>query len=64
VNDRPEPSVPKKAIVLSALMRPSGRPLTIEDEAQVAVAEGCRLKNIQARINPILESFRNDKGKC
>jgi hypothetical protein len=38
--------------------------LTVEEEAQVAVAEGCRLKNIQARINPILESFRNDKGKC
>ena len=65
VNDRLEPSVSQlKAIVLSERLRHSGRPLTVEDEAQVAVAEGCRLKNIQARINPILESFRNDKGKC
>jgi len=65
VNDRLEPSVSQlKAIVLSERLRHSDRPLTVEDEAQVAVAEGCRLKNIQARINPILESFRNDKGKC
>jgi guanylate kinase len=65
VNDRLESSVGQlKAIVLSERLRRSGRPLTAEDEAQVAVADECRLKNIQARIKPILDSFRNDQGRC
>ena len=64
VNDRLEPSVGQlKAIVLSERLRHSGRPLTAEDEAQVAVANECRLRNIRERIKPILDSFRDDKGK-
>jgi guanylate kinase len=65
VNDRLEPSVGQlKAIVLSERVQHSGRPLTAQDEAQVAVANGCRLENIRDRIMPILDSFRNDKSKC
>jgi hypothetical protein len=65
VNDRLEPSVGQlKAIVLSERVQHSGRPLTAQDEAQVAVANGCRLENIRDRIRPILDSFRNDKSKC
>jgi guanylate kinase len=65
VNDRLEPSVGQlKAIVLSERLRRSGRPLTAEDEAQVAVANECRLKNIQDRLKPILDSFRNAQSKC
>ncbi len=65
VNDRLESSVGQlKAIVLSERLRHSGRPLTAEDEAQVAVANECRLGNIRERIKPILDSFRNDQGKC
>jgi guanylate kinase len=65
VNDRLEPSVGQlKAIVLSERLGHTGRPLTAEDEAQVAVANGCRLENIRDRIKPILDSFRNDPGKC
>jgi guanylate kinase len=65
VNDRLETSVSQlKAIVLSERLRRSGRPSTAEDEAQVGVANGCRLENIRDRIKPILDSFRNDTGKC
>jgi guanylate kinase len=65
VNDRLEPSVGQlKAIVLSERLWHSGRPLTEEDKAQVAVAERCRLENVRDRVQPILDSFRNDKGKC
>ncbi len=65
VNDRLEPSVGQlKAIVLSERLWHSGRRLTEEDKAQVAVAERCRLENVRDRVQPILDSFRNDKGKC
>jgi guanylate kinase len=65
VNDRLEPSVGQlKAIVLSERLWHSGRPLTEEDKAQVVVAERCRLENVRDRVQPILDSFRNDKGKC
>jgi guanylate kinase len=65
VNDRLESSVGQlKAIVLSERVRRSGRPLTAEDEAQIAAADECRLKNIRDRIKPILDSFRNVQSKC
>jgi len=65
VNDRLESSVGQlKAIVLSERLRRSGRPLTAEGEVLVAVANECRLKNIQDRLKPILDSFRNVTGKC
>jgi len=65
VNDRLESSVGQlKAIVLSERARHSGRPLTAEDEAKIAVAEQCRLHHVRDRIKPILDSFRNDKSHC
>jgi guanylate kinase len=65
VNDRLESSVGQlKAMVLSERVRRSGRPLTAEDEAQIAAADECRLKNIRDRIKPILDSFRNVQSKC
>jgi guanylate kinase len=60
VNDRLEESVDVlRAIVLSERARRSGRLLTEEDQAEIAMAERCRLNNIWERIQPILESFRN-----
>jgi len=64
VNDRLEESVDVlRAIVLSERLRRSGRPLTGQDQAKLAVAERCRLKNIRERIQPILDSFRDARGQ-
>jgi len=63
VNDRLEPSVDQlKAIVLSERTRPSGRPLSAEDQAAHAIAEQCRLNNVRERVRPILDSFRDEQG--
>ena len=64
VNDRLEESVDVlRAIVLSERVRRSGRPLTDEDQVQIATAERCRLQNMRERIQPILESFRAARGQ-
>jgi len=64
VNDRLEESVDVlRAIVLSERVRRSGRPLTDEDQVQMATAERCRLQNMRERIQPILESFRAARGQ-
>ena len=64
VNDRLEESVDVlRAIVLSERVRRSGRPLSGEDQVQIATAERCRLQNIRERIQPILESFRKARGQ-
>lgn len=64
VNDRLEPSVDQlKAIVLSERMRHSGRPLSAEDQGMHAMAEQCRLSNVQERVRPILDSFRVEQGQ-
>jgi guanylate kinase len=64
VNDRLEESVDVlRAIVLSERVRRSGRPLSDEDQVQIATAERCRLQNIRERIQPILESFRKARGQ-
>lgn len=63
VNDRLEESVDVlRAIVLSERARRSGRPLTDEDQVQIATAERCLLENMQERIQPILDSFRKARG--
>jgi len=49
--------------VLSERVRRSGRPLSDEDQVQIATAERCRLQNIRERIQPILESFRKARGQ-
>jgi len=64
VNDRLEESVDVlRAIVLSERLKRSGRPPTDQDQAKLAVAERCRLKNIRERIQPILDSFRDARGQ-
>jgi len=64
VNDRLEPSVDQlKAIVLSERLRHSGRALSAAEEATLATAERSRLKNMRDRVQPILDSFRDDNGQ-
>jgi guanylate kinase len=64
VNDRLEPSVDQlKAIVLSERLRHSGRALSAAEEATLAAAERSRLKNMRERVQPILDSFRDDNGQ-
>jgi guanylate kinase len=59
VNDDLEKAVDEmKAIVLSERARRSGRSLTAEDQKNSEVAEAHRLHNMQDRIKPILDSFR------
>jgi guanylate kinase len=63
VNDRLEQSTDQlKAILLSERLRRSGRTLTDEEQAKLAVAERNRLGNMRDRIQPILDSFRDDQG--
>jgi guanylate kinase len=65
VNDRLEQSTDElKAILLSERLRRSGRPLTVEEQAKLAVADRNRLENMRDRIKPILDSFRNDRGQA
>jgi len=67
VNDRLEESADLlKAIVLWERARRSGRPLTEQDQALRKVAEQCCLRNMQDRVQPILDSFRRAraKGQC
>ena len=64
VNDRLEESVDRlKAIVLSERLRRSGCSMSPEDQAKLAVAEQCRLKNIRERVQPILDSFRDGQSQ-
>jgi guanylate kinase len=65
VNDRLEQSIDQlKAILLSERLRRSGRPLTNDEQAKVALADRNRLENMRTRIQPILDSFRDDPGHC
>jgi guanylate kinase len=64
VNDGLKQAVTEmKAIVLSERARRSGRPLVAEDQANLEIAERCRLKNIRERVQPILDSFRRARGQ-
>ncbi|MGC2196925.1 MAG: guanylate kinase [Terriglobales bacterium] len=63
VNDRLEESTDLlRAILLYERLRHSGQPLSDQDRGKLAMAEQCQLKNIRDRIQPILDSFRNDQG--
>ena len=65
VNDRLEQSIDQlKAILLSERLRRSGRPLTNDEQAKVALADRNRLENMRTRIQPILDSFRDNPGHC
>jgi guanylate kinase len=67
VNDRLEESADLlKAIVLWERARRSGRPLTEQVQALRKVAEQCCLRNMQDRVQPILDSFRRARvqGRC
>jgi guanylate kinase len=65
VNDRLEQSIDQlKAILLSERLRRSGRPLTNDEEAKVALADRNRLENMRTRIQPILDSFRDNLSHC
>jgi guanylate kinase len=65
VNDRLEQSIDQlKAILLSERLRRSGRPLTNDEQAKIALADRNRLDNMRTRIQPILDSFRNNPGHC
>jgi guanylate kinase len=65
VNDRLEQSIDQlKAILLSERLRRSGRPLTNDEQAKVALADRNRLENMRTRIQPILDSFRDSPAHC
>ena len=65
VNDRLEQSIDQlKAILLSERLRRSGRPLSNDEEAKVALADRNRLENMRTRIQPILDSFRDNPSHC
>jgi guanylate kinase len=65
VNDRLEQSIDQlKAILLSERLRRSGRPLTNDEQAKVALADRNRLENMRTRIQPILDSFRDNPSHC
>ncbi len=58
VNDRLEESiVVLESILLAERLQRTGTKLTAEAEAMKARAEGCRLKNVRQRLQPILASF-------
>ncbi len=64
VNDDLEKAVDEmKAIVLSERARRSGRSLTAEDQKNSEIAEAHRLHNMQDRIKPILDSFREAENQ-
>lgn len=64
VNNRLEPSVDQlKAIVLSERLRHAGRALSDEEQATVAMAERSRLENMREGVQPILDSFRDQRGQ-
>jgi len=65
VNDDLEKAVDEmKAIVLSERARRSGRSLTAEDQRNLEIAEAHRLHNMQDRIKPILDSFREAEDQA
>ena len=65
VNDRLEQSIDQlKAILLSERLRRSVRPPTDEEQAKLALADRNRLENMRSRIQPILDSFRDNPGHC
>ena len=58
VNDKIEQSTDElKAIVLAERLRRSGRKLAEEESRLVAIAQTCRLEQVQERVQPILVSF-------
>jgi guanylate kinase len=60
VNDDLEKSVESlKNIVLSQRLQRLRRPLSVEEQEIIDVADRCRLTNIDARVRAILASFRN-----
>lgn len=66
VNDRLEDSVELlQALVLGERLRRSGKALSGDQSKYLAVAERCRLDNVQTRVQPILDSFREgDSGRA
>ncbi len=65
VNDRLEQSIDQlKAILLSERLRRSDHPLTDDEQAKLALADRNRLANMRTRIQPILDSFRDNPGHC
>ena len=58
INDRLDESIAAlKAILLAERMKHSGTELVAADKETLAKAESCRLRNIEARVQPILASF-------
>jgi guanylate kinase len=63
VNDRLDESTEAlKSILLAERRRASGQPVSPDGEGMQAKAESCRLRNIEERLRPILDSFRNSSG--
>jgi guanylate kinase len=63
VNDRLDESTEAlKSILLSERKRKSGDGNFPAGDPMLAKAESCRLGNIQERLRPILDSFRNSSG--
>jgi guanylate kinase len=63
VNDRLDESTETlKSILLAERRRGSGNQFSLDGDSMLAKAESCRLGNIQERLRPILDSFRNSSG--
>jgi guanylate kinase len=63
VNDRLDESTEAlKSILLAERKRDSGSESSPDGDNMLAKAESCRLGNIQERLRPILDSFRNSSG--
>jgi hypothetical protein len=58
VNDRLEDSVMAlRAILLAERLQRSGVQPSAADTGTISIAEGCRLRNVRERLQPILSSF-------
>ncbi|HXX27332.1 MAG TPA: guanylate kinase [Terriglobales bacterium] len=58
INDHLEESIRAlEAILLAERMKHSGTEPVAADKETLAIAEGCRLRNMEARVQPIVASF-------
>jgi len=63
VNDRLEESTEcLRSVLLAERFKRTGSLGTTPDPRILTLAERCRLENVQERLKPILDSFRNSDG--
>lgn len=57
VNDRLEESIEALKSILLAERRRRSETVRLADDTEMAIAEGCRLRNVKERVQPIVASF-------